>query len=240
MQKKIRFNTISLGSEPVQPDISTLIRFIRSFRGRQSDLITFKMIQSISAQQKAGIITPGTGGMFYQPRLEAAITCHDEVCFHESSDILSDIHLIIQSAGPVQSVLPAPHLLLQSPKIDDEEQYADYCDEYFSIIRDMRDHGITGHIIHAKEGYEIELERLSSKKTWFVIPEGDKQKQENLLEHQTRIALHNSDLPMLPDLMDHYEIRHLTIIDPDETGFRFALEYLDPPYITAGWHTLRQ
>ncbi|PKL59734.1 MAG: hypothetical protein CVV33_06310 [Methanomicrobiales archaeon HGW-Methanomicrobiales-4] len=240
MIKKIRFNTISLGSEPDQPDIPSLIQFIRSYRGEQADLITFNLIHSLSIQIGVGISSPGAGGFFCLPRIEAAISCSSDECFHDSSDIIADTLLMIHVAGPVRSVFPAPHLSHGSPNIRDEERYADYCDEFAGVLRDMRDKGIISHCLHAKEVNPIEIERIVSSKNQIIIPGGDEGVQGALLEHQPRITLHNSRIAMLGNLIDHYDIRHLIIIDPDKEGFRVALEHLDPDQISAGGYGIHQ
>ncbi|MFH0966998.1 MAG: hypothetical protein V1862_04860, partial [Methanobacteriota archaeon] len=210
MMKKIRFNTISLGSEPDQPDISSLIHFVRSYRGERADLITFHLIQSLSAQIGAGISSPGAGGVFCLPRIEGAITCTSDECFHDSSDIIADALLMVHVAGPVRSVLPAPHLTHGYPDTNDEERCADYCDEFAGLLRDMRDKEIISHYLHAKEVNPIEIERIASSKIQIIIPGGDENIQGALLEHQHRITLHNSLVAMLENLIDHYDIRHLT------------------------------
>jgi hypothetical protein len=238
MRKKIRLNTVSLGSEPDQPDILSLSRFIGTCRGRRADLLTFKLIQSLSAQTEAGITTPGAGGIFYGSRIEPAITCSSDEYFRNSSDVLDDMVLMTDMAGPVRSILPAPHLLHSSPDPTDEERYADYCDQFAGILRDMRDNGITGHIIHAKEAYQIEIELIASQKTWIVIPGGEEKVQESLLEHQHRMALHNPGMRMLADLVDRYDIRHLTIMDPVEESIRQAFEFLDPDQISVGGYAI--
>jgi hypothetical protein len=240
MRKKIRFNTISLGSEPDQPDTSSLIRFVGAYRGEQADLITFNLIESLSAQIRAGISSPGAGGIFCLPRIDAAITCSPDECFHDSSDIIADTLLMIHAAGPVRSVLPAPHLIQGSPNTGDEERYADYCDEFAGILRDMRDKEIISHCLHAKEVNSIEIERIASPKNQFIIPGGDVNVQGSLLEHQHRITLYNSRISMLGNLIDHYDIRHLTIIDPEEEGFRLALDHLDPDQISSGGYAVHQ
>ena len=240
MRKIIRFNTISLGSEPDQPDIASVTRFVRSYRGQLADLVTFNLIHSLSAQIEAGITSPGAGGVFYHSRIDAAISSSYDEYYRDSSDIIADTLMMIHTAGPVQSVLPAPHLIHGCPDASDEERSADYCDEFVGILRDMREEGITGHILHAKEVHPIEIERIASQKTMIIIPDGDKKVQEALLEDQNRLILHNSRVAMLAELIDHYDIRSLTIIDPDEEGFRLALEDLDPDQIIAGGYATHQ
>lgn len=238
--KKIRFNTISFGSEPDQPDISSLTRFVKAYRGQQADLITFNLIRSLSAQIGAGISSPGAGGIFCHPRIEEAISCSSEEYFHDSSDMIADACLMVRTAGPVRSVLPAPHLIHGSPKTSDEEAYADYCDEFAGILRDMRDKEIISHSLHATEVNSIEMERIASKKNQFLIPYGDEHAQGALLEHQHRLTIHTSRIAMLEGLIDHYDIRSLTIIDPEEEGFRLALDHLDPDQISSGGYAVHQ
>lgn len=234
MRKKIRFPTVSLGSEPEKPDMSALIRFIGSHRGQDVDLITFHLTDSLSAQIEAEISNPGAGGLFCRPRMEKAITCSRDECYCESYELVTDAEIMVQAAGSVQSVLPAPHLLKGSPDPSDEERYADYCDEFARILRDMRDRRVSGHILHARDVHQMEFERIFSKKTRFIIPDGDKAVQGMLLEHQNQVVLNRSRIASLSDLIDHYDVRSLTIIDPDQEAFRQALELMDPETVTAG------
>ena len=234
MVKKIRFPTISIGSEPDQPDLGELAGFVRSHRGSEGDLITFYLVRSLSAQTGSGISSPCGGGLFYMPRLEASILCTPDGFHHDSSEIAADAEIMFLTAGPVKAALPAPHLVPGSPDPDDEERYADYCDEYACLLRDMRDTGITGHFLHAQRVFPIEIERLASRKNSFIIPDGGEEVQRELLEFQHTITLTNSRLPLLDGIIDQYDVRGVTIINPDRDGFRIAMQYFDIDQISAG------
>ena len=234
MAKKILFPTISIGSEPEKPDIEELASFIRSHRGSEGDLITFYLVRSLSAQKEAGISSPCGGGLFCMPRLEASILCTPDGFHHDSSAIAADAEIMFLTAGPGKSALPAPHQVPGSPDPDDDERYADYCDEFAGLLRDMRDAGITGHILHAQRVCPIEIERLASRKISFIIPDGGEEVQRELLEFQHTITLTNSRLSLLDNIIDQYDVRGVTIINPDIDGFRIAMQYFDTDQISAG------
>ncbi len=234
MKKKIRFPTISLGSEPDQPDIEELTEFIRSHKSYEGDLITFKHLRSLKAQQDASITSPCTGGLFCLPRIQEAFPFPSEKLNPDASNLIADATMITQLAGSIYAALPAPHQVVGPSGTADDEIFADYCDQYASLLRDMRDVHIRGHILHAKEIQLIELELLTSKKTRFVIPEGDLTIQEELLEHQKELIISNKQVSLIAELIDQYEIRSLIIIEPDKDGFHLALETMDRDQISAG------
>ncbi len=234
MAKKIRFKTISLGSEPDQPDIEELTGFIRTMKGREADLITYYLTRSLCAQKDAGISSPAGGGLFMQSRFENAISCSSEGCHVNTSVFEADARMMIRAAGPVRSVLPSPGLLPGSPDPADDDRCAEFCDAFARVLRSMRDQKITGHILHAEGVSEIEEEILSSQKTMFIIPEGSVAVQSDLLEFQTTIALTSSRVQFLDELIDQYDVRSLILIEPDEEGFKGVLKHLDLDQILIG------
>lgn len=234
MIKKIRFPTISLGSEPDQPDISELTGFVRTHAGQEADLVTFKLVRSLNVQLAVGITQPCAGGLFMLPRFADAIRCSPHECHGEPSLFLADAGMMTRTAGPVRSALPAPGLIPGSPDPSHEELYVDFCDVYAGILREMRDLHITGHFLHARDVCPLDAERLASRKTIFVAPDGGRDVQSRLLEFQNRVVLTTARVPLLDDLIDHYDIRSLVLVDPDEEGFKKAMEHLDPDQISVG------
>ncbi|HWQ63707.1 MAG TPA: hypothetical protein VN429_04765 [Methanospirillum sp.] len=234
MAKKIRLKTISLGSEPDQPDMDELTCFIRSMKGQEADLTTYYLIRSLEKQLEAGILSPAGGGMFMQSRFEDALTCSHEGCQVNTLVFEEDAQVMIKTAGQVTSVLPSPGVLPGSPDPEDEEAFAEFCDGYAKILRNMRDQKITGHILHAKEVSLIEAELLSSRKTIFVIPDGTIAAQSELLEVQSTIALTSNRVQFLDELIDQFDIRNLILIEPNEEGFKRVLKHLDPEKIQVG------
>ncbi len=234
MKKKIRFSTVSIGSEPDKPEIPEVAAFIRSHRGVEADLITFSLAQSVTAQKGARINSICAGGLFYLPRVESALSNSTGEWLHNSSSLVNDARIMTRIAGTVSAALPAPQLSTTSPPPDDEETYADYCDEFGDLLRDMRDAGIKGHVLHIKSVQEIESERLASKKTEFIAPDGDFSVQGDLLEFQRTLTLNNSHVSMICGLMEQYDIRSIVIINPDESGLKTVLEWVDPDQVFAG------
>jgi hypothetical protein len=234
MAKKIRLKTISLGSEPDQPDIDDLAGFIRLMKGQEADLTTYYLIRSLEMQREAGISSPAGGGIFLQSRFEDALICSPEGCHVNTSVFEADAQAMTRIAGPGRSVLPSPGLLSGSPDPEDEETYAEFCEAYAKVLRSMRDQKITDHILYAKEINQIEAELLSSRKTIFVAPEGNIAVQSELLEVQSTIALTSTRVQFIDELIDQFDIRMLILVDPDEEGFKRALKHLDPDKIQVG------
>lgn len=234
MAKKIRLKTISLGSEPDQPDMDELTCFIRSMKGQDADLTTYYLIRSLKKQLEAGISSPAGGGLFMQPRFEDALTYSSEGCYVHTSGFEADARMMIKTASQAKSVLPSPGLLSGAPSPEDEEAFAEFCDSYSQVLRSMRDQKITGHILHSKEISPIESELLSSRKTIFVIPEGSVDVQSELLEVQSTLALTSSRIQILDDLVDQYDIKMLILVDPDEDGLKGALKHFDTDRIQVG------
>lgn len=234
MKKKIRFPTISLGSEPDQPDIDELAGFIRSHGPYEGDLITFKHLRSLQAQKDAKISLPCTGGLFCLPRIRTALPYPSASRHPDASDLIADAAMMTQISGSIHSALPAPQFLVGTSEVSDDEKFADYCNEFSKILRNMRDVHIKGHLLHAKESIPIELEQLVSRKTRFIIPDGTLTNQEALLEHQQELTISNSRMSLVIELIDQYEIRKLTIIEPDEAGYKLALEMFEVDQISTG------
>lgn len=233
MKKKIRFNTISIGSEPEKPDIKELTEFVRTQRGSETDLIRFYLIRSVTAQKEAGIGTVCGGGRYYLPRIADLVDADPGRHGEWMEDPRRDASLMLQIAGPVRMALPAPHLIPGSPSGDDD-RYADFCDRFAGLLREMRDAGTHGHILHAAEGIPLEAERLASRRTRFIAPDGNQAVQEQLLEFQETIILTRTRLPLLPALADQYTIREVTIIDPAPPDYASVMQILDPDQIVAG------
>lgn len=232
MGKKIRLNTISLGSEPDQPDISVVAEFISTFLGFEADIVTCMLASSLKAQKEAGIVSPCAGGLFTSSRFDTAITCSKDECYSDPAAFVSDAEIMVQILKRVKSALPAPDMIQSAPDSSDEDQYADFCDLYLSILRSMRDVNISGHILHTRDPSPIFLELLGSAKTLFVNPEGNQKSQELLLEYQETLVLHTDRIRMLSDLIDQYDVRRIIIQDPDTEGIKEALRHMDPEKVS--------
>jgi hypothetical protein len=234
MAKKIRFNTISLGSEPDQPGIPAIAAFIQHNKGYEADLISCMLTESLKAQKEAGILSLCAGGDYILPRFDTAISCSEEECHVDTSSFILDAQIMMNTAMHAKSALFGPELIPSCPKCSDEELYADFCDLYADILRCMRDCGVVGHILHAQRICPIDSERLASRKTWFAIPDGEYPAQESILEFQKTLILRNEKISMLSTLLEQYEIRSLVILEPNLESLYQALEYFDPEQISIG------
>ena len=168
-------------------------------------------------------------------RFDAAITSSKEGCHGgDTTSFVADADLMVRTSRATRSALPAPDQIASCPSPSEEEEYEDFCDIYSSILRDMRDMHVTGHILHADMVSPLELELLASGRTFFIKPEGDSESQGILLEYQDKIVLHTTRITILNDLIDQYDIKSLIILDPEKDGIRQALRHLDPDQISIG------
>ncbi|HWQ66060.1 MAG TPA: hypothetical protein VN372_04220 [Methanospirillum sp.] len=234
MVKKIRFNTVSLGSEPKNPEVEELIRFVASFRGQETDLIRYNLIQSQTAQFEAGISSRCVGGRFCISRVEKALHFNSEECILDPDDLILDAQVMVRETGSIHGALPAPHLLSGRPDFSDEELVSDYCDGYAELIRTIRDSGVSTHILHADRFEPIEIERLASRKVRFFITHAELADIELLLEHQSRVFIKSDQIPLLPGLLEQYDPKELVILDPDEETLDLALQDIDVDRILVG------
>ena len=228
MGKKTRFSTFSLGSEPDQPDIKELAEFIARSRGIVADLITFQLERSLIAQKESGVTTPCGGGIFYQDRLNSIFTQDGSDLFVEPEMTIHDASVMIRCIRSAKAAVPSPAYLENSPSPDDEELLEEYCSGYKMIFREMRDTGISGHIIHTRTPGEIELEYLTSRKNLFYLHEKTVGSFEVLLEYQQDLVISGPEIPLVMELSDRYDIRRIIILEPDSGILVDLSEEFDP------------
>ncbi len=230
MSKKIHFSTLSLGSNPDEPNLSDLAGFVQKNTGREVDLNSFYLERSLSSQLNARIEFPCGGGRFLGSRLTEFIGSEtgnpDTV-----TDLIQDAELITRITPHALSALPALSVL---KKDCTEELFS----SFRTILRKMRDRNVRGHILHADITDELELELLSSPRTIFWLDTEKREEVESLLEYQSILIVRTDMINIVPDLMDNYDIRNFWVIDPDYEAYSKLLEIMDPDKIrVAGFGT---
>ncbi len=239
MAKRHTLATRAFGAEPGIPDVTGLAAWITDHRGRQADIMTYRLDQSLAPQVSAEIGIPCAGGTFYGDRLRQCITGIDDKTavgeLHiDTSEIIEDAAGIVVQKKGAWCALPAPHALgiVDGYYHDKGEWNAAICEAYRIIMRDMRDTGVAGHVLIADQLDDAELLSLAGLKAFFFTP-GCKDLAA-LLEHQKQVTVGKDQLERVFELMNEYEVRKIYILDPDPFSIRLALSHLDPDQIAAG------
>jgi hypothetical protein len=241
MAKRLKLGTRALGAEPGRPDIPALADWISGHRGITADLITFQLDQSLSPQLSAGIMSPCAGGKFYRERILACLRGVDDG--KATAEISLDPREIIQDAAGIASqkkgawcAMPAPHLLgIKDVFYDDDEEWNDaLAGIYRSLMRSMRDTGISGHVLICDTIEEPEIASLVRQNVFFFQPEPCRDDLAILMEHQRLVAVGRETLDTLLDLTGEYDVRKIILVDPDRASISRALACLDPDQIIAG------
>jgi len=101
-------------------------------------------------------------------------------------------------------------------------------------MREMRDAGVYGTIIVGDQFSSIERELLPGRRVLLHSLSGNTKAIAGILEVQSSLSLPAHRLSVIPDLIDEYEIRSLTVIDGKESDFSGLLRYFDVENLTAG------
>jgi hypothetical protein len=245
MAKRLELATRGFGAEPGVPDIDGLADWIAEHRGRMADIMTYRLEASLAPQLEAGIGMPCAGGKFYAARILESI---DGIVNGQATGELhvDSLAVIEDAAGIVVQrkgswcALPAPPLLGVTDDFfhDPAEWNAAICRVYRTIMRDMRDTGVAGHVLVCDAADEEELLALARPNVFFFSPSPSRESLESLLEYQQQVAAGRDQLPALFSLADEYTIRKVCIIDPDRESIELARTHLDPDQITgAGYCT---
>jgi len=241
MKKRHSLATRAFGAEPVRPDIAVLAEWITANRGTAADIITYLLDQSLAPQVSAGVTIPCSGGRFYKNRIMASLLgvregkATDEIGLDFRS-VSEDAAQLIIHKKRAWFAMPAPHLLgITDMFYHDEAEWHDaIAGMYRTIMRSMRDAGISGHVLICDALSEPEITALSHPKVFFFQPEPDRAGLFCLLEHQQELAVSRKTLDIVLDLTSEYDIRKVIIMDPDEDSISRALSCLDPDHISIG------
>ena len=241
MAKRRKLATRGFGAEPGMPDRAGLAEWIAGHRGREADIITWRLDQSLAPQVSAEIQLPCAGGKFYADRIRQCVTgIHDNRAVGElhveTPSIIEDAAGIVVQKKSAWCAIPAPHMLgIEDGHYYDEGEWsAAICDAYRTIMRTMRDTGVAGHVLISDRMDDAELVSLAQQKTFFFAPASDRENLATLMEHQKQAAVRKDQIQMVLDLMDEYSVRKIFIIDPDPASVRLALTHFDPDQVVAG------
>jgi len=241
MVKRRKLATRAFGAEPGVPDVSGLAAWITEHRGREADIVTYLLDQSLAPQVRAEIGSPCAGGKFYAGRIRQCIAgIRDNRAIGElhidTPAIIEDAAGIVVQRKGAWCAMPAPHVLgIEDAHYGDEEEWSSaLCDAYRTIMRTMRDTGVAGHVLIADRMDNAELASLTGQKTFFFAPAPEREDLATLMEYQQQVAAGKDQLQAVFDLTNEYTLRKLFIIDPDPAAIRLALSHLDADQVVAG------
>jgi hypothetical protein len=241
MAKRHTLATRAFGAEPGMPDVSGLAKWIAEHRGREADIMTYLLDQSLAPQVPAAIGLPCAGGKFYAGRIrQCLIGIRDNRAVGElhvdTPALVEDAAGIVVQRKGAWCALPAPRDLGIEDRYyrDRDEWHAALDDRYRTIMRTMRDIGVAGHVLITGCLDDAMLRALAGQKTFFFVPEPDRGCLEILIEHQRQVAVSPAHLPLLIDLMSEYPVQKIFIVDPDPASIRLALAHVDPDQVAAG------
>jgi len=239
MRKKIRIPVRSLGSNFGDPSVTSLAEWVASHRGREVDLTSYKLEQSLSSQKNVDI--PAVGGAFYCGRWQEAIDGISDGALIKEPDIsphslIADAALISSLRKDVWFSIPAPHQLNFSDAFygdADEFLHAIYsC--YYRLMREMRDTGSYGHILYCSDIIESELDALAKHRIFFYDILLTSKKLSLLLEYQNQLAIDSDHIHLTFDVLSEYDIKVLIIMNPTHESLQNASQHLDPESIMVG------
>lgn len=241
MGKRQKLATRALGAEPEKPDIAALSGWVAEHRGRTADITTYLLDRSLAPQIEAEIGMPCAGGKFYADRLLASI---DGIVDRNAiRDLHADTPAVVEDAAGIVvqrkgawCALPAPRVLaITDAYYGDADEWSDaICGIYKTILRAMRDTGVAGHVLICDHADETECAALARQNVFFFHPAPERADLEILLEHQHKVVVGNTELPVLLDLMNEYTVRQIVLLDSDRHAINLARSYLDPDQITVG------
>src|SRR5674476_1422693 len=245
MKKRLKLATRAFGAEPVRPDIAVLAEWIAVNRGTTADIITYLLDQSLAPQVSAGILAPCSGGRFYKNRIIASLLgvkegkATDEIGLDSRAVSEDAAHIIVHKKG-AWFAMPAPHLLgITDMFYHDESEWHDAIAGYYrTLMRSMRDAGISGHVLICDTLSEPEITSLVRPNVFFFQPKPDRKSLECLLGYQRQIAVGRDRLDTLLKLSSEYDLRKIIIIDPDQASISHALSCLDPDQVVAGGYCM--
>jgi len=241
MAKRLNLATRALGAEPGMPDIAALAVWIAEHRGTTADIITYLLDQSLEPQVTAGIMAPCAGGRFYKNRIMQCLLGVDgrkataEIGLDPCAINEDAAGIVVQKKG-AWCALPAPHVLgITDAYFDDENEWNDaITGTYRTLMRSMRDVGISGHVLICDTLSEPEIASLVRQNVFFFQPKPDRESLACLLEYQRQIAVGRDYINTVLDLSSEYDLRKIIIIDPDPASIARALSCLDPDQVRAG------
>ncbi|WFN34775.1 hypothetical protein L1S32_01225 [Methanogenium sp. S4BF] len=239
MNKRRNLPVWSFGGEEPDPDVPTLAAWAGRQKDVDCDLLSFKIERSLGDQK--GIDRLAYGGMFYKDRvydslggIRSGFLCEEPWVRPES--LRADASRAVAFSRKVWAVLPSPaQLKIEDGIFHDREEYESVlCSLYGLMMREIRDAGVYGTILVGEQFSTIEREMLPGRRVFLHSLSGSSRAVSGILEVQSSLSLPAHRLPVIPDLLDEYEIRSLSVIDGTEKDFSGLLTYFDADDLTAG------
>ncbi|HVP93988.1 MAG TPA: hypothetical protein VMS89_02330 [Methanoregulaceae archaeon] len=242
MKKTIKFQTVSLGSDlSGESDRDAIKEWIRERHHKGGDILLFHLLHLISIQKTAGVDALCAGGVFYRDRImgclkgvrDAIITGELDI---DPEPVLSDMMELLNAGYRFRMAIPAPHgFELEDMYYGDAEEVSSaLLSRYRRFLREMRDAGVSGHILIYKEPVVEEFELMAGKKVFFFNPVHTGPDLELLLEYQDTIAISPGGLDLIIGMTEEYKVNNLILLDPAEETVTRALRYWDPGQISVG------
>jgi len=239
MKKKYNFTVRSFGSEEETPPLDSLTKWVGKQKGIECDLISFKLEQSLESQVHVEI--PCSGGMYYSERiLDSMLHLNGRILSGEPGMeldcITADAKRICKCRKKAWVSVPAPSALgIEDGYFGDRDAYFGAMGEiYRRMMREMRDAGVSGHVIMGDRFDATEREELSGNKVFFYSLEWNTKVATGILEVQDRFAVPPGKLLRFFEIMDEYDVRQLILIDPKPEDFELALRHFDPENLFTG------
>jgi len=240
MKRRIDLILRSLGSEYIpDPDTGDLVKWIAGQKGSRCDLVSYKLEKSLLAQ--VGVDVPCTGGVYYSGRLLESIGgLKSGGLAAEPYPVAAEMSLDAERVRKIRKgcymALPAPSSLGISDYYFNNHQdfISALCEVYGKLMREQRDRGVKGHILVSDRFSGTELEELSGQKLFFFSPSGGSKVMTSILEFQNKIAVFPDRLDVLFEIMPEYEIKSVTVIDPEAKDYEKLLAGFDPDSISTG------
>lgn len=244
MARQRRIPIRSFGAEPPLPDTANLRGWIERRRGREGDITSYLLEEGLRPQ--GNVDRPCAGGVFYGGRVEAAIIgLVDGALIEEPAlrpvDLVMDARDVFSLWKESRFALPAPSLLgVEDRYFDDpEECTAALCEVYRRLMREMRDVGVGGHVLHCARPDETELEELASPRTRFFAHDPGPDTITTLLEYQDELVIAPDRLPDAVVWADEYKVSTLTLLDPGSADLQRAALDFDAGMLAAGGYCTR-
>jgi hypothetical protein len=243
MVKRLKLATRGLGAEPAMPEVTALAEWIADHRGMYADITTYLLEQSLAPQVSAEITIPCAGGLFYKNRIMECLMgvddgkTTDEIYLNPKGITEDAAGMVVQKKN-TWCAMPAPHVLgIRDMYYNDEDEWNNaITGTYRTLMRSMRDMGISGHVLICNSIYEPEITSLTMQKVFFFQPQSDSKSLAGLMEHQRQIAVCRDQLDIVLKLLSEYNIRKIIIVDPDNESIARILSCFDPDQISVGGH----
>jgi hypothetical protein len=235
MARVVLLKTRSFGSEARTPGQGELAGWVAGRRGREGDLVSYLLEDSLRPQLDAGITIPCAGGDFYRFRVTWAGGIHPEgLTEPELGEVISDVEAIRMIAKGVWFSIPSFSLTGPAFRTEEDEQPDEYYGRIRYVLRAMRDAGAGGHVIRCNGTDLEEIEALSGGRRILVPVRLTNESLENILEYQPMLPLDEGTLQELPGFLDRFRITRVILTSPDSAMIGETLLHLDPELVEIG------